>query len=210
MASRSGALEERIKKLEADLTKATLENRAQSDLEEVATSIEEALAGLDAAFERTSLTSELQSLSTRWNGYAERVTDIEEALGERVGELSAELTAMQDAGELWKRTEANARDAKAPQAVRSRISETRELLRSTEASITQQRNAALELQSRAAKLLESIAPVKERIGKTSEALAAGLLVRQDEPLWRAWPGWDQFAEDRRAVVDGIAHLIEEL
>jgi small-conductance mechanosensitive channel/predicted nucleic acid-binding Zn-ribbon protein len=209
VASRSSAVEGRIKKLEADLAKATLENRAQADLDEVAASVEEARAGLDAAFERASLASELRGLSTRWDGYAERVTDIEEALGERVGKLAEELTAIRDTGELWKRTEANARDAKAPQAVRSRISETRELLRSAEASITKQRNAALELQSRAAKLMESIAPVKERIGKTSEAMAAGLLVRQDEPLWRAWPGWDQFAEDNRAVVDGIAHLIQE-
>jgi small-conductance mechanosensitive channel len=206
VASRASTLEQRLKSIEADLESAEAEAKAQQDLEEVAASIEEASKDLETAFARATQESELTPLSSRWEAYLDRLTGVEEALATRSSQLDLQLQGIQETAELWKRTDAEAREASAPSALRARIAETRKALRSSEAAITKQRNAALELQSNAAKLVDKIEPVRERIRLTSEALAAGLLTRQDQLLWHAWPGKDAFAEERGAAAERLAAI----
>ena len=210
VTSRASTLEQRLKGIEADLESAETETEAQKDLEEVAASIEEARKDLEAAFARATQISELAPLSSRWETHLKRLNEIEETLARRSSQLDLQLQGIQETAELWKRTETEAREASAPSAVRARIAEIRKALRSSEGAITKQRNAALELQSSVATLVDSIEPVRERIRLTSEALAAGLLVRQDPPLWQSWPGRDRFKAERLAAAQTLKTVPAEV
>jgi small-conductance mechanosensitive channel len=182
---RAEVLEDRLDELEFRLSDAALERRVEEGLVEIEAEIASTETRLEATLGRRHGPTELETLAASWQSLDARLSSEEAAIGKRASQLAAWLLEVRDATERWRRTRAAARGAAAPDRVLSLAAEVLRELRTLEGELEASRNAALDLQGRVIEKQRLVAAGLKRVDAMRDQLAASLLVRQDDPLWRA-------------------------
>jgi small-conductance mechanosensitive channel len=105
------------------------------------------------------------------------------AQSEKIQNLILDLSAK---GDLWKITQKAAISAKAPKAIRGRISETINEIDDTRSKLSKRLNNLLILQESIAQSQSEVDDLTARISEAAKGQRNKLLVRDSPPLWELW------------------------
>jgi small-conductance mechanosensitive channel len=210
IAVRADALAGRLGELEHRLSDTALERRVEEELVTIEPEIASVQARFEATLDRRHGPTEVETLAASWESLDARLASEEAEIGERASQLSAWLLEVRDATERWGRTRAAARGAAAPDRVLRLAAEALRELRVREGTLEAGRNTALDLQGRIVEKRRFVAAGLERVDAMRDQLAASLLVRQDDPLWRARPTDEDIREELGEARRDLAEIGAQL
>jgi hypothetical protein len=210
IAIRAEVLEDRIDEFEFRLSDAALERRVEEGLVEIEAEIASVQTRLEATLARRHGPTELETLAASWQNLDARLASDEAAIGERASQLATWLLEVRDATERWRQTRAAARGAAAPDRVLSLAAEVLRELRAVEGELQASQKAALDLQGRVVERRRLVAAGLKRVDAMRDQLAASLLVRQDDPLWRAHLTDEEIREELGETRRDLAEIGTQL
>ncbi|MCZ6713295.1 MAG: hypothetical protein O7B29_05040, partial [Deltaproteobacteria bacterium] len=184
---RAEALHDRIVELEQLVSDDGLERSAEEEIAGVELEIEAVQTRLDETASRRHGPTELETLSASWRGLDARLLSAKDGIDARASQLAARLAEIRDADVRWRRARADARAAQAPGRVVDLAAGVLSGLRALEEKLEESRNAALDIQARIAEERRLVGVGLKEVEGMRVELAASLLVRQDDPVWRARP-----------------------
>ena len=167
-----------LEQLEAELLE--LQESAASATERVET----LLAGPATPVQVEAQAASSELLDDRFAALQDQVRDQADALDKRLSEIA-------DQTELWKRTRTEARSARAPAAVLRTVEEGLAALAAAKKQVGDDLASTLQLLDRVHAARRGLRPTLERVETAKRELAEGLLVRQEAPVWRSVPSFEE-------------------
>jgi small-conductance mechanosensitive channel len=157
--------------------------------------IEAELAAFRSGVERSSTTldallvrerpaaSDLEEQRVEWNALGRRARRWQTELGDSASQIDARLEEVDALRELWQRTQAAARERRAPEVTLERISSALSSLDETQRLLEAERKALLVLEERINAQTRTIATTMGRIVEAQDAVRAALFIRGAPPIW---------------------------
>jgi small-conductance mechanosensitive channel len=184
IGAQSEALTVRLEQVRAE--RPTLE-RIEAQLQEFQESIDSATERVEAMLARRYSPAELAAQASRWEELQLSFVALQGRVGKQAGALDNRLSEIADQTEVWRRTLTDARSTRAPVAVVRQVEQALAELASAKKQVADDLASTLVLQNRVREAGSTLRPIFQRIESNRKELATGLLVRQDEPVWRSIP-----------------------
>ena len=186
VVARSEALTARLEEMRAQRSTQALE-RIEAELQELQKSVDSASERVEAVLERRHSPSELRAQASSWAQLRDEFAALQDQIREEAGAFDQRLSEIAEQTEIWRRTLAEARSSRAPGALVRQAEQALAELKSAEKQVGDDLASILTLQNRVREKASALRPLFDRVEAAEKELAAGLLVRQKEPVWRSIP-----------------------
>jgi small-conductance mechanosensitive channel len=229
IGEQSEALIARLEEIQAQRPQQALEG-VEEELQELQEGVDSATERVEALLARRHSPAELGAQASSWQELRDDFTALQGRIGDEADVLDQRLSEIAGQIEVWRRTLKEARSTRAPVAVVRQVEQALAELASAKKQLGDDLASTLALQNRVREAGSALRPTLQRIEDAEKALAAGLLVRQEEPVWRSIPAsetvvalpeavgvnlsnvWVEFvgyARDRRDrfIVQGLVFLL---
>ncbi len=210
VAGASDTLAARLAEIDSQLDTADLSAEVAARLESLDEDIERAQARLEVIFSRQLRSGDVTGAAANWERLDGRLSDFKTSLGELATDLDGWLSELGEADELWKRSRASARQAKAPPAVMERIDGNRKSLAATKRAVEKTRNTVLDLQAKVGERRKAVNDAREQIERAQRELSGRLRTAQTPPLWASEVSRDTVQHNLERVGQDMANLTHTL
>jgi small-conductance mechanosensitive channel len=209
VGDRSEVLAERLAAIEDQRPTQSL-SEIETQLEELRNTTAEATERVRTVLEGAVAPLEIEAQVSIWNDLSRRFEGLQSQVSDVTGLLEDQLTEVTKHAELWTETRKRARASRAPDAVLQEIERVRADLARAEKRLGEDLSLALELRERVQGERRGLEPTLERIESAKKELTAGLLLRQDAPIWSAVPGSDAIVALPETLASHLSALWAEL
>lgn len=179
------AIEDRLEKIETELSKTDTEKQAGEALDKFNKEIEVMLASLEKKLADRLDKFEIQELSSHWNILKKSLTTQQELFKNRSDRLSKGLELVQEKKRVWRLTQKVVKHESAPETVKKRVTEILALLHKLQVRLKSSRNLALDILARTSKQQDMVDLAIEQIEAAEKAMVSNIMQAQDMPLWHS-------------------------
>lgn len=181
---RSEALSSRLDEIRANIALGQARADALSGLSDLEAEISSARSGFEGVLERSRGSADLAPHRARWAAFESEVGTLLETVFERSDAVSAWLSEVQEASEVWLLTRQKARADTESESALARIESVLDGLDASEHELRAARDEILDLESRVLGQRQSVRSDLAQIDARRSELSGIFFERQDPPLWR--------------------------
>ena len=185
MIGSAGAAEAELLKLQAELAPDAKFEDLQASLPAELEMLEQRAEAARQRMERANQLRQLTDIENRWLTDQKALEVHREELTGRALAILASLERVDGLIATWQKSQAEARQLKAPAKVIERIGTTLEAARSARAKLTRYRKEVLALQAQVGGGLARVADILELTKRAQQAMRGGLLGTDSLPVWAA-------------------------
>ena len=186
IGAQSEALTARLEEIRAQRPTQALE-RVGAELQVLQEEVDSVTERVEALLERRHSPAELGAQASSWQELRDAFAALQGRIQQQADALDQRVSEIADQTELWRRTLAEARSARAPASVVRQVEQALAGLPSAKKQVGDDLASTLALQNRVREAGSALRPTLQRIEAAEKEFATGLLVRQDEPVWRSIP-----------------------
>ncbi len=209
IGQRAQALSTRLDEITAARPTELLE-RSRARLETLRAELEPATTLADTLLARRYSPGELRIQRLAWAELRAEFDTLLRDLGEGAADLDDYLDEIDALTGVWRATLDKARESDAPGAVQRQARETLRALAAAKTAVGEDLAAVVDLESQIAKSEDAMRPMNARLAAAERELTAGILTRQDPPVWQSMPSGDGLAAAAAAVREQVATAWSEL
>ena len=209
LSARAQALADRLEAIEAQQPAKALA-QLEPQIEELWSKAAVSAERIEAVLSGPANPIEVEGQATLWMELERRFQALTNQIRTEADTLEETLAEVDEQTEIWKRTRAEARKSQAPGAVLEVVERAIAELAKARKQLADDLSSAIELLERAYDAELERRPMRERLDATLVELAAGLWIRQDEPVWNSLPTREEIGAVPAEIAARIAAVWQDL